>query len=523
MSSVRKSLFVGFAQNYGTMIFQLAASIFVARLLAPSELGIYSVSAVLVGLAQEVRAFGVPTYIIQEKELTEGRIRSAMGVAILVGWLLAGVIALLSGPAADFYGEPGVRGVMLVLALNFLLMPFGSVTMAYLVRNMNFVPQALGNVASAAVQCAIAVGLAFLGFSYMSLAWASVASTVVMIVVAQFYRPSHMPYRPSLREAKRVARFGVMSTSALVVGDVGQGAPDLIIGRMINMEAVALLGRANSLVQMFDKVVMNAVWRVAMPYFSLNDRDGGNVRGAFLKSVSFVTVLAWPFFLFRGSHGISSNTHFVRFSMGCLGAARPVSLRRRSSLKPFLAVRLCPNCHWTVTGRLACNHMDCRGNGEHGARRGRVGRRGRRRLLCRNRGSPSDLGLQDPATSARIQLSRICRLFAEKRQCSGVRRSPPCFSRCAGASRPEPCLGSTFRGRLWRGCRVGDGNFRVGTPAAGRDCQRHPADRMARRGVAELQSTCCQPFISNPCPVGNVAIATLCFAAKSFIASYCSA
>src|SRR5678815_5173054 len=129
MSSVRKSLSLGFAQTYSAMIFQFVASMLIARLLVPHDLGIFSVAAVLVGLAQTVRAFGVPTYIVQEKELTEERIRSAMGVAILVGWVLAGVVALVSVPAALFYREPGVRDVMLVLALNFLLMPFGSVTM----------------------------------------------------------------------------------------------------------------------------------------------------------------------------------------------------------------------------------------------------------------------------------------------------------------------------------------------------------------------------------------------------------
>ena len=300
MTSVRKSLFLTFAQNYGAMSFQLGASIFIARLLTPAELGIFSVAAGLVGIAQTVRAFGVPTYIVQEKELTKDRIRSALTLTVLIGWLLAALVALSSGLVAEFYREPGVRGVMLVLALNFLLMPFGSVTMAYLVREMNFVPQALAGVASAAAQSVTAIALAFLGFGFMSLAWASVVATVVMIVVAQIYRPSHLPYLPGFREVKRVAAFGIMSTSALVVNDITQGVPDLIVGRMVNMEAVGLLGRANGLVQMFDKVVMNAVWRVATPYFSMHDREGGNVSDAFLKSVSLLTAIAWPFFIFLG-------------------------------------------------------------------------------------------------------------------------------------------------------------------------------------------------------------------------------
>lgn len=298
MSGVRKSLLLGFVQTYGAMGFQLASAMIVARLLTPAEVGVFSVAVVLVGLVQTLRAFGVPTYIVQEKELTQDRIRSAMGVAILVAWVLAAAIALLSGAVAAFYREPGIRNVMLVLALNFVLMPFGSVTMAYFMRQMNFVPQAIATVLAAAAQCATAVGLALLGFGYMSLAWASVASNLVMIVVAQVYRPTAMPYRPSLRGARRIVNFGVTSSSAYMITDATQGAPDLVMGRTIGMEAVAIFGRASGLVQMFDKAVMNAVWRVAMPYFSMRDREGGDVTTAFLKASAFTTALAWPFFLF---------------------------------------------------------------------------------------------------------------------------------------------------------------------------------------------------------------------------------
>jgi len=37
-----------------------------------------------------------------------------------------------------------------------------------------------------------------------------------------------------------------------------------------------------------------------MPYFSVRDRAGADMSEAYLKSVSFITALAWPFFVFLG-------------------------------------------------------------------------------------------------------------------------------------------------------------------------------------------------------------------------------
>lgn len=297
MSRVRRALFISFAQNYGVLVLQFAASIFIARVLTPGEMGIFSVATVMVGIVHNVRDFGVANYVIQEKELTQDRIRSALGIAILVAWLLAAAMVLLSGPIAEFYREPGVRNVMLVLALNFMLLPFGSVTMAMLGRELNYWPIALSKVASSVVSTAAVVILALLGFSYMSMAWASVAAILTTIVIALIYRPATLPYLPSLKQARRVLSFGTMSTSVSVITEGAKGAPDLIMGRVINMESVALFGRASGLIDMFDRVVMNAVWNVALPYFSQQSREAGDVKGQFLKSVAFLTAIAWPFFI----------------------------------------------------------------------------------------------------------------------------------------------------------------------------------------------------------------------------------
>lgn len=300
MANLRFSLILTFAQSYGAMVIQFATSIFIARLLTPAELGIFSVAMVLGGLAQTVRDFGVASYITQEKDLTQDRLRSALGVAILGSWCLAIAVALLSLPVAHFYREPGVQSIMLVLAVNLALMPFGAVTMAHLSRAMNFIPRAIAGLASALVHCAIALSLAVAGFGYMSMAWASLAGVVTTIIVAQIYRPPNLPYRPNLKEARRILSFGAMSTGAIVAHEVGKGSPDLIIGRMIGMAPVALFSRASGLIDLFERLILNSVWAVAMPYFSAQSREGGDVKGSFLKSATYLTALSWPFYLVLG-------------------------------------------------------------------------------------------------------------------------------------------------------------------------------------------------------------------------------
>lgn len=296
MATLRKSLLINFAQNYGIIALQFTASIILARLLSPAEIGIFSVAATLIGLAQAVRDFGVGQYIIQEKELTPDRIRSAFSVILCLAVVLAAITAGLCNVAAEFYHEPGVRNVMLVLALNFLLIPFGQITLGYLQREMKFGAIAQVKIGSTLVNFAVSIGLAYLGFSYMSLALASLAGVATSALIANFHRPKEVPWTLGFKEIRRVLNFGSASVLTNVAGALAKGVSDLVLGRMISMTAVGLFSRASGLIEIFNQGVMNALWAVALPHFSKAARAGGDLKPDYLRSTALITGLAWPFF-----------------------------------------------------------------------------------------------------------------------------------------------------------------------------------------------------------------------------------
>lgn len=300
MASVRRSLLFTFAQSYLTVLLQFIASVLIARLLTPAEIGIFSVAAVMVGFAHTLRDFGAASYIVQEKELTEDRIRAVFAMTLITAWIMAFAIAVGSSYAAEFYKEPGIRQVMLVLALNFFLVPFGTVPMAYLQRQMDFYHISIMKVLSTMVATVTSVVLAYKGFSYLSMAWGAVAGVVVSIVLAQVWRPKGLPFLPGFKEIKRVLSFGSLSSLIMILNDLSQGLPDLILGRLSGMAVVGYFGRAMGLVLIFERFVMSALYSVALPHFAEQARTDGAVRESFLRSVTYASALAWPFFIWLG-------------------------------------------------------------------------------------------------------------------------------------------------------------------------------------------------------------------------------
>lgn len=300
MTSIRRSLAFSALQSYLGLVTQLASTVIISRLLTPAEIGVFAVAAVFAALASTFRDFGVAEYLIQDKDLDATKIRAALTVNIAVSWAI-GLALWFGAPwAANFYRTVGVGEVMRVQAFNFLLIPFGAVTMAYFRRELDFRPMLAAGLVANPVSFAVAVTCAYLGQSYMSMAWSSLAGVACTVAVSMWYRPKSFPRWPGLEGIADVLHFGKFATGIYIFGQAGRGAPEMIIGRVHGMAGVAIFSRANGLVELFNRLVLQAVMPVCMPYFAERSRREGSLLRGYLTSVSYLTAIGWPVLAFLG-------------------------------------------------------------------------------------------------------------------------------------------------------------------------------------------------------------------------------
>ncbi|SFX40699.1 Membrane protein involved in the export of O-antigen and teichoic acid [Janthinobacterium lividum] len=304
MNATRHSFFFSFAEKYTVLLLGIVATMVLSRLLTPAEVGVYSLGAVLVALAQVVRDFGVGQYLIQEKQLDTVKLRAALATSLLVAWLLAALVLLASAPLAHFYGEPRLTLVLRLLSINFLLIPFSALTLPMLRRQLRFRAIYAINAANSVVNLLVAVLLALRGYSYMSMVWAALAGSCASLLVSLLVRPRELPWLPGRRGMGDIARFGAYATGGGLVDEAGVAAPDLIIGKLIGIESLALFGKAQSVLNIFNQAITSAISPVVFPLFAARAREGGGQGGqggaelVYLRTISYMTALSWPFFLF---------------------------------------------------------------------------------------------------------------------------------------------------------------------------------------------------------------------------------
>lgn len=296
MMHTKKHIGISFATQYLELAIHFLAVLVLARILSPDEIGTYSVAAFLMALLHMFRDFGVIQYVIQEHDLTPEKVRSAMGVSIILAFIVSMLLLASSAFLGQFYENPAIENILFVMSASFAISPFGSLLLGIFRRNLQLKAVFITKIISALCHVAVAITLAMYGWGAMSLAWANFAGILAFGIVANLLRPKDLPWLPRFNNIKAVLSFGGVASLGNSASMAGNNMPDLVIGKVMNMSAVGYFSRANGLIQLFSKLITGALLPLILPYFAQLRRDGKDLAAPYLLAVEHLTAFAWPFF-----------------------------------------------------------------------------------------------------------------------------------------------------------------------------------------------------------------------------------
>jgi O-antigen/teichoic acid export membrane protein len=292
--TVRKSLAWSFSQEFIQKGVRFAGSIAIARLLTPDEVGVFSIAMAAYFLISTFRDLGVNTYLVREPELTQDKIRTVFGISLAIHWSLALLVVAIRHSLANVYSEPGIADVLLVVALLFLIGPFGGPARALLRRDMRF--DVLHHIAAASVMIGTgtSIALAAQDFSYMALAWGMLCGNIVRNGLTLMVRPDHVRLRPGFRHWRQVLGFGGWLTGAGFANTVTVEGNKFIVGGLLTPASVALVERAQQIPRMSRQALFMPVRRVLIPSFSKDIRQGVSIGPSVDTYIAALTGLLWP-------------------------------------------------------------------------------------------------------------------------------------------------------------------------------------------------------------------------------------
>lgn len=174
------------AAKWLTQLITWGMTIFVARLLAPSDYGLVGMAGIYINLFTLFSEFGIGTAVVTMRELTEEQVSQLNTLSLLLGFLGFVISAAAAIPLGKFFHAPNLPLVVIVLSAGFVISGVRTVPYSLLQKELRFKLLAMIESLQGVFQAAVTLVLAYFGFGYWALVLGilsfSVTPTCLMLI-----------------------------------------------------------------------------------------------------------------------------------------------------------------------------------------------------------------------------------------------------------------------------------------------------------------------------------------------------
>lgn len=270
----------------------LMGTMILARLLVPGDFGLVALATTFWALLEIMGAFGFELALIQNQRAERRHYDTAWTLGLLHGALTTATLCAFAIPAARFFGDPRLEGVLYVFAACALLQSCRNIGVVAFQKELDFRREFTFVLLRKLLGVMATLALAFAWRSYWALAVGSLVSTLAGVAIS--YRMH--PYRPKLALSgwRTLIDFsGWMLVSNVMVFAANRGY-DLIIGRIAGAASLGLYSLAYEVANLPTTEIVWPVSKAIFPGFSRMASDAQKLREAFLSTVALVALITIP-------------------------------------------------------------------------------------------------------------------------------------------------------------------------------------------------------------------------------------
>ncbi len=272
--------------------------VLLARLLTPADFGLVAMAMTLVAMIELMGAFGFDSALIQRADVERKHMDTAWTFQVIFGIATALLLLMLAMPAASFYRDPRIGGILPVLALSSLIGGLANIGPVMFRKELAFAREFRFMLAKRVVGFIATLATALLLRNY----WALVIGIVVGSAASTAISYGVHPYRPRLSLAAGSELFGFSKWIFVssVVAFLQNHADKLILGRIAGPRDLGLYNLAAEVALLPSTAVIAPINRAVFPVYAALHGDMAALEARFLSVIATIAALALPLSLGLG-------------------------------------------------------------------------------------------------------------------------------------------------------------------------------------------------------------------------------
>ena len=267
---------------------QFGTGIAMARLLEPSDFGVFAAVTAFTVLLLRQAQFGLPESIIQAERLDVRRLGSvfwAMQAFAMAAFLAS---AALAGVVSTFYDDPRFVPLMLAVSANFLVMPFSAVAGAWLRRQMRFRAVARISMVLTVTGAVAGVAAAVFGlgvWSFVAASWTNSLLGAWLHVRASGWGPPRP--RMTVAEVAPLLRYGWRLHLNNMLWLASSRVTPMLLGGLLGVQALGLFRRAAESARLPVDQLVSRLYQLFFAAFSRASEHSPEEAGRLNEKVLF--------------------------------------------------------------------------------------------------------------------------------------------------------------------------------------------------------------------------------------------
>jgi PST family polysaccharide transporter len=279
--SLRRQTFSGarwmFMGQVGRLTFQILALLVLARILRPTDFGLYGMVAAITAFAAVLGDFGLSAAAIQAKTLAPAQKSNLFWINLSVGVMGAICLLFAAKPLSDFYGQPELESLALALAVNFILTSSATQFMAEATRRMRFGILAAVEVSAHGVGFAVAVIVGLTGGGPWALVWQQLSASSVSLVLLAILT-GWFPGFPKRAPMRKLMSFGLSTFAVQVLNYLTSSVDSILAGKFLGAHSLGLYDRAFQIYRLPVQQIATPLSRVVLPIVSRIQDDQARLQ-----------------------------------------------------------------------------------------------------------------------------------------------------------------------------------------------------------------------------------------------------
>jgi lipopolysaccharide exporter len=283
-------------------ILTLVKIFILARLLSPTDFGLFSLIAIALGITEALTQTGINLTIIQSQQSVKYFIDTAWVIAIIRGVIIAILMLLLGLVMGKFYAEPQLPLFVAMASLIPVIKGFINPSIISLQKELRFFRDSVYQLALSVCDLVLAITLGLALHSVTALIFAMIGSAIFEVAISFIFFTDRPTFRYLASRAKTIFANAKWLSISSLFSYLNENADDFILGKTVGTYNLGLYHNGYGIGHRGSYDIAKSASHGTLPIYTKIATDKNRLKKAFIKStlitLAIGTIISIPLFIF---------------------------------------------------------------------------------------------------------------------------------------------------------------------------------------------------------------------------------